>query len=180
MRSRAVIYDRFADLLRYPAGDFTDTVERCRVLLSETYPEAAGQIGEFAETVRLLSPEQRQELFVQTFDLNPVCVLEVGWHLYGDTYDRGTFLVTMRQHMRRLELPEDSELPDHLTHCLEVLGRMDVVGADTFATKSILPALEKMLAGMKGKASPYEYVLKGLEDVLTVDRTRVLEEVKHE
>jgi len=174
------IYDQFAALIRYPSEDYLEAFEKCRAALAAEDPEAAERIGRFAEAVRGLSHEQRQELFVQIFDLNPVCVLEVGWHLYGDTYDRGTFLVTMREHLRRFGLPEDSELPDHLAHALAVLGRMDQDEANQFAAKSVLPALEKMLAGLEGKTSPYEDVLKALWLGLSRRHARVLEEVRHE
>lgn len=174
------IYDQLAALLRYPSEDCREDIERCRVVLAAQDPEAAERIGRFAQAVHGLSHEQRQELFVQTFDLNPVCVLEVGWHLYGDTYDRGTFLVTMREHLRRFELKEDSELPDHLTHVLAVLGQMEQDEANQFAAKSVLPALEKMLAGLEGKSSPYEEVLRALRRVASCRHARGLEEVRHE
>jgi len=178
--AEAPICDLLAALLKYPDGDYLKAIEECQSRLQEEQPGAAGPIGRFARAVRGLSHEQRQELFVQTFDLNPVCVLEVGWHLYGDTYDRGPFLATMRQHMRRFDVKEDSELPDHLTHTLAVLGRMEAQEANRFAAQSILPALEKMLAGLKGKANPYEHVLRAIQAVLLARQARVLQEVKHD
>jgi nitrate reductase assembly molybdenum cofactor insertion protein NarJ len=86
----------------------------------------------------------------------------------------------MRQHMRRFDVPEDTELPDHITHVLAVLGRMESEEANNFAVKSVLPALEKMLAGLEGKDSLYENVLGALQSVLTDRHARVAEEVNHE
>ena len=45
---------------------------------------AASALREFAQAWADLTPEQQQELFVRTFDLNPLCSLEVGWQLYGE------------------------------------------------------------------------------------------------
>ncbi len=42
-----------------------------------------------------------EELYTRTFDLNPVCALEIGWHLFGEDYERGAFLVRMRDQLRR-------------------------------------------------------------------------------
>ena len=38
-------------------------------------------------------PEQIQELYTRTFDINPVCTLEIGWHIFGEDYARGALLV---------------------------------------------------------------------------------------
>lgn len=174
------LYDTFADLLKYPGEDYPQTVERCRRTLEDVNVEAAGYLAGFAEETGGWDTTQLQELFVQTFDLNPVCALEVGWHLFGDTYDRGAFLVKMREELQRHSVTESSEVPDHLTHVLALLGRMEPEEADALATIAVLPAMEKMLAGLEGKKSPYENVLKAIRCVLAGHHASVAEEVKHE
>jgi len=39
-----------------------------------------------------------------TFDINPACALEVGWHLFGEDYMRGQFLVRMREELSKYEI----------------------------------------------------------------------------
>ena len=42
--------------------------------------------GSFVEQHELW---QIEETFTRTFDVNPACALEVGWHLFGEEYARG-------------------------------------------------------------------------------------------
>ncbi len=150
--------DTLAALLAYPSGDRAARIEAAREALRGD-AESLELLEKFAAAVSPLPLEAAQELFIQTFDLSPVCTLEVGWHLYGENYDRGAFLVRMRQMMREHGLAESDELPDHLTHVLQVLGRAEADVQCDFAERSVLPALAKMMAGFKGKGNPFEHVM---------------------
>ncbi len=167
MVTTCTLYDDLAGLLAYPDEGYRERLERCRQALAEHFPEAAALLARFAERTAGLRPEEFEELYTHTFDLNPVCALEVGWHLYGENYSRGDFLVTMRQQLRKFGLPESSELPDHLTHVLPAVGRMEQHEAHQFTTTYVLPALTKMLAGLGQKDSPYTDVLEAVRAVLT-------------
>ena len=173
------ILGKFGEILSYPGEGYIAEVEACRNIASEIDPEAARCLGEFSARVRGLTLEEAQELYVQTFDLNPVCALEVGWQLYGDNYDRGNFLVKMRQELEQYRVAENVELPDHLCHLLPLLARMDAETAGSFARASVIPALNKMLAAFEGKNSPYENVLKGLSRILEVISSDTSQEGHH-
>jgi nitrate reductase delta subunit len=160
------LYDALAGLLAYPDASYARRLSACRQDLADQHPEASQLLDRFAERIASLSAEEVEELYTHTFDLNPVCSLEVGWHLFGENYSRGEFLVTMRQQLRHTGLPESTELPDHLTHVLPALARMEPRQADRFTMKYLLPALEKMLKGLVDKNSPYENVLEALRCVL--------------
>jgi nitrate reductase delta subunit len=151
-------FDALAALLGYPAGDYRSRIQAARESLGGD-AESRELLERFAAAVTPLSQESLQELFIQTFDLSPVCTLEVGWHLYGENYDRGAFLVRMRQQMREHGVAESDELPDHLTHVLQVLGRMEGDAQCDFAERFVLPALAKMMAGFKHKENPFEHVM---------------------
>ena len=111
------------------------------------------------------STKSVEELFTRTFDLNPSCCLEVGWHLYGEDYPRGAFLVNMRQTLAEENLPESAELPDHLSHCLRLLPRLETEDAEAFARKYLLPAIDKILPAME-EENPYTCVLEMLKNLL--------------
>lgn len=174
------ILEMFGKLLSYPGDDYLPEVEACRKAALEIDPEAARCLGDFSARLRGLSVEGVQELYVQTFDLNPICALEVGWQLYGDNYDRGNFLVKMRQELERYGVPEKVELPDHLCHALPLLARMDAATARSFGAASVIPALKKMLAGFEGKESPYEHVLKALSRILESASSDTAQEAEDE
>jgi nitrate reductase molybdenum cofactor assembly chaperone NarJ/NarW len=174
------ILDKLGKLLSYPGEDFLAAVEVCWNAASEIDPEAARCLNDFRSRLRGLSVEEAQELYVQTFDLNPICALEVGWQLYGDNYDRGNFLVKMRQELKRYGVPENVELPDHLCHLLPLIARMDSERARCFGTASVIPALKKMLAAFEGKNSPYENVLKALTRILESASSDAAQEANHD
>ena len=129
--------------------------EQLAVLLS--YPRPEQPWGDFGAE-HGLSLEQLQELYVQTFDWNPATCLEIGWHLYGEQYDRGEFLVKMRQELRRHGLEESAELPDHLSHALRLAARMEPGEAEEFREKFVRPAVEKILPALNG--NPYQRLLR--------------------
>ena len=172
----AAIYDFLADLLRYPGEDYPQRTARCAQALAAKERNAASLLTEFSLRTGELTTEGLQELFTQTFDLDPPCSLEVGWHLFGENYERGAFLVRMRQQMRRFALEESSELPDHLTHVLGVLGRMEPEEAGEFAAACVFPALDKMRAGLAGKNNPFENVLEAIVRLLESRYTRLAPE----
>jgi nitrate reductase delta subunit len=148
--------ERLAGVLTYPEADYERRVEACLALAP---PSAREHVAAFAEYVRPLSTEDAQELFTRTLDLNPVCSMELGWHLFGENYDRGLLMARMRRELAAHDIPENGELPDHLTHALLLLARMEPGPAQDFAGAVVAPAVEKMLAAFAGKQNPYEFLL---------------------
>lgn len=176
----AEVYNALGGLLIYPEHGATTAAARCVAALKGSGSPAIEPVGKFAEHVSQCSEAEIQELFTRTFDINPVAALEVGWHLFGERYERGTFIVKMRQTLRDLEIPESTELPDHLTHVLEALGRMDANDADEFANMFVLPALSKMQEAHKGKENAYTNVLDGISCELKYRHTRSDQGASHE
>lgn len=166
-RPRSEIYDCLSDLLAYPAEAINERSARCVRLLTESDSPALPSMKKFSEYVEGSGVDQLQELYTRTFEINPVTALEVGWHIYGERYERGEFLVKMRQMLRDLDLEESSELPDHLTQTLKALGRLGNDDAKIFAGRYILPAIDKMISGFEGKESAYANVIKGIRCELT-------------
>lgn len=151
--------DSLAALLRYPGPDHALRLDGCLRAVETDLPEGTALLAEFRRRVDGLSTETLQELFTQTFDLDPICSPELGWHLFGEQYERGLFLVKLKQLGRRLGLDDSVELPDHLSSVLELLGRMEPGEAAELARACVLPALEKMRRGLEAKDSPYASVL---------------------
>lgn len=159
METTMISYKHFAKLLAYPSADYADLV------LDLAAHSSDKDISIFAAETSALSREEFEELYTRTFDINPISSLEIGWHLYGETYERGSFLVKMRQLLKSLEIPESTELPDHLSH---VLLALDTLGesneADELANQYVAPALAKILEGFKEKNNPYEHLLLALQN----------------
>lgn len=163
------LLEAFAALLTYPSEGYAERAAVCARALETRWPEAAGLVAGFARAARTMEPWQTEELFTRTFDLNPVCALEAGWHLYGEAYARGAFLVRARDLLRRHGVAESGELPDHLSLLLPLLDRMPQAEASAFARTCVTKALATMVAGFQAADNPYRDVLRALLGVL-VDR----------
>jgi nitrate reductase delta subunit len=139
--------DALAAMFEYPGEDYRARLARCRRTLADADAGLAELLDRFEKAIAGLSTEAQQELFTQSFDLSPACVLDLGWHLFGEQYERGEFLVKLRGLLRDAGLRESAELPDHLTHVLRLLGRMEPEGAEEFAAACVFPALKKARGG---------------------------------
>lgn len=179
MQVPSAIYDLAARLFFYPGAAYREQVERCRQGFAVALPQGEVHLTAFADSLGKLTIEEIEELFTRTFDLNPLCALEIGWHLFGENYSRGEFLVQMRHELRRHELPESTELPDHLSHVLPVLGRLTSAEAGQFAARYVVPALDKMLTGLAGQGNPYESLLAGVRHLAACCPAPVAAEVNH-
>lgn len=158
--SASNIYDALAAVLTYPDENYLVAM---RDAVRTAPPEIEQPLQEFARELEGKDALELQELFTLTFDLNPVCSLELGWHLFGENYDRGLLLVRLRELLRRHGIAESGELPDHLAHALQLIARMDRAARHDFAAAIVLPALGKMLDAVREKNNPYEKVLEAVK-----------------
>ena len=170
MVARSQRYDLLARLLDYPEeGGYAEAVSACMDALEDGYAEAAALLRPLHDRVRAMSRGEVQELYTRTFDINAVCTLEIGWHIYGEDYARGALLVKLREQLRLLNVPESCELPDHLTHVLLLIGRMIGDEADELAARYLLPGLDKMLEGMAEGEHPYRALIQTVSKVVRTD-----------
>lgn len=158
-------YEVLASLLRYPEADYHERVRQCLAGAPEACRE---DLAAFAAGMLSMSVEKAQEKFTATFDLNPNCALDLGWHLFGEKYERGLLLVRMRQELQRYGVAESAELPDHLSHALLLLGRMERDAAADFAGAIVLPALAKLLPAIEAHP-PFDRLLRAIDRCLRAD-----------
>jgi nitrate reductase delta subunit len=80
------LYAKLAVLLSYPGESYYQSCSACEELLRRAPRNVQEEFLQFRDGIGGLSIEEMQELFTRTFDLNPVCTLEIGWQLYGEDY----------------------------------------------------------------------------------------------
>ncbi len=160
------VYDALAQLVGYPTDDTAAQARQAVVELFGHAPELTGPLDAYAVVVAGRTTTELEEIFTRTFDINPTCALEVGWHLYGEEYMRGAFLVKMHQEQRRLNVSTSDELSDHLSHVLATLARMEPEAGDDFARRCVIPAVTTMTDKLTAAESPYADLLFTIYAVL--------------
>jgi nitrate reductase molybdenum cofactor assembly chaperone NarJ/NarW len=155
------VVERLARLLTYPDDSFPAAVAACQAVLARDAAAAAADLDRFAQRVAALTIAQLRELYVATFDLNPRCTLDVGWHLFGDTYDRGALLASLRAELARLEIDEHGELPDHLPTLLRLIDASEPARAAEL-TALVAPAIERLQATLVACDNPYAWLVKSV------------------
>jgi len=168
MRVPTHLIPGIAALLRYPdertpalAGSLADAA------MATGHP-CQEHLEAFALVARSLELRELQELYTRGFDLNPDCSLDLGWHLFGETYQRGQFMAMMRHHLKHHGIDEGGNLPDHLPSLLDLGMKLERQDAMDLVDDCILPALEKILPAHKESA--FLHVLQALFLIFTVDR----------
>lgn len=141
-------YATLANLFRYPSGDeFLTEVETCLQMLEKEHPAAAETLRVFHEHMKGRDTDQRQELFTKTFDVQPICYLDLGYVMFGEDYKRGAFLLSMQSEQQKISNDCGTELPDHICN---VLTLMTISNDETFirelVAKIFQPCLKKMIA----------------------------------
>ncbi len=162
MLATPAVLDSLAKLLAYPTPELTHDASDAEAVLAREDPEAASELVPFVEFCSSHGLGECEELYVTTFDGNAERALEVGWQVFGEQYARGAFLVRMRELMRACGVAETSELPDHLTHVLRVLPRIDAAAARTLVESAVEPALRRILKDLEGRENPYAGVLRAV------------------
>ena len=171
MTSTAPIFDLIAELFEYPNAGYQGRLARVSATLALTDARAANNLKTFAEAIAGHSLAQMEELYISTFDLNPDACLDIGWHLFGEDYARGEFLVKLRQEMRRYGIAGRDELPDSLLTVLPLVARMPDEEAAPFRAGFLLPAVEKIRKAVPVDSNPYANLLSALASLLATETT---------
>lgn len=159
-------FDAIGRLFRYPTEGYLALARELAKSLCTGSSRAAEPMARFADYVASIPPHELEETFTRTFDLNPACAAEIGWHLFGEEYLRGLFMVRIRAEMRERGLEESGELPDHVVHVLAVLAAMEPKPAREFARACVCPAVGKMQRALAEGDPPFRPLVDALAAML--------------
>jgi len=166
MPDTAFVLDVMAELFEYPTAGCQERLAAARAAIAGTNATALERVQVFADAVASRSLPEMEELYIQTFDLNPDACLDIGWHLFGEDYARGEFLVKLRHEMRRYGIAERDELPDNLLTILPLAARMPDEESAPFRARFLRPALEKIRKAVPAETNPYANLLAALAALL--------------
>lgn len=160
------VLDAFSDLLRYPGEGRSVNMPTWIDEIRAGAPDIEGELEPLREYSADHDESALEEVFVRTFENNKERALELGWHLHGENYARGTFMARMRGILRDLKIEESVELPDHVSHMLSVVSHAKPDLAKALARQVVSPALTKIEAGFTQKDNPYYGVIVGLHNYI--------------
>lgn len=161
----ASVLESVAAALEYPrpgAATRLDTAEP----LTGAPPLLASALQELAAYLAAVPAGEAQERYTALFDLNPVCTLHAGYHLFGEDYKRGELLAGLSAELRRAEIPNGTELPDFFPTLLRLAARSDAEAKATLVDYLLLPALAKMTDALKESESSWAEVVRALPSAL--------------
>jgi len=160
------LLDALASITLYPNKDHRRDLNSCLELFTEEHAQARSLLVDYSCQIEPLSLYELEELYIRTFDLNRDGTLDLGWHLFGEDYNRGLFLAKLRQYLRSLDIRESEELPDHASHVLKVIGRMSREEANQFVYACVIPALQ-ILGSQLAEQNPYHRLVHCLVELLS-------------
>ena len=143
------VFEVFAQALGYPAPDRLEALK----ISAESLPssEIKKSFHRYLLQIEALSFGEWEELYTQTFDLNPVVAPYVGYQIWGDSYKRGNFMALLNRGMSEHGISPNGELPDHLAPVLKYLGRTSQPPPELMDV--LEPSVERMQEGLR-KISP--------------------------
>lgn len=143
-------YIAFADLLRYPNRNYSKRANICLAILEEYYPDAAIELKPFVDYMSVHTQDEREELYTRTFDVQPICYLDLGFVIFGEDYKRGAFLLHMQEEQLRAGNDCGTDLSDNICNILTLYTKTkDQALLDELTIKILIPGLEKMIAEFK-------------------------------
>ncbi len=167
MRPSAAVHDAVAALLEYPREDHAALLREQAATIAAGAPDAATHVERYAAEAASQDLTEREELFVRTFDVNAERALEVGWQVFGEQYARGVFLAKLRGMLAEHGVAETTELPDHLTQVLRLLGRVPQEDAHFLIARAVRPAVRRIRADL-GDDHAYAAVLDAVAAVVAL------------
>jgi nitrate reductase delta subunit len=150
--------DRLAALLEYPSATFAAELAACRGNVAALTPEVISGLERFAAAVDGLSTTALQERYTETFDFSAACTLDIGWHLYGERYERGVFLSELRPQLANAGIAEASELPDYLPRVLVLVDRLGPARGAALRPL-VARAVATLIAALGERGSPYAHLV---------------------
>ena len=138
-------FQLLADVLEYPQPGLADAVRECAALLAADNHAAAACLHEFGAFAEETPRGRLEEVYTGTFDLNAACYPYVGYHLFGESYQRSVFMLELNKRYRAHGFTVAGELPDYLAVLLRFLAVCDDAAlSGEIVHEALLPALDHM------------------------------------
>lgn len=158
-----------ARLLDYPGAYLARDISQYLEKLKTCSTAQAKAVEPFVVFCRDHSPEAIQEIYTQTFDMDPSTTLYIGHYLFGETAKRNTFMMKLNEEYQAIgAFSIGSELPDNLGMVLRFLGAThNEEFARPLIHDGIIPALDGLCKNLDKTNNPYVSLVKSIQGFLS-------------
>ncbi len=157
------IFKLFSVLLSYPNKELLESLGDLRLELCNlsAFPTMSA-CGDFLESLDSTPSIVIQEQYTTVFDFSAQTCLNLTYHQYGESSERGPALAFFRQ-LYKIEGYEqsNSELPDYLPVVLEFLSLCSYETCSTILDRHI-PHMDVLAERLKELGHPYHNVMEAL------------------
>jgi len=159
--------DAVACCLEYPDAHTARQARLGANALASDYPLLSAALWSLAVYLERTPPGRAEERYTSLFDVNPVCTLHVGYHVFGDTYPRGEFLAALCAELRTAGVPTNGDLADFLPTLLRLLDRLaEPEDRRSLRQIALLPAVRRMAEALAASKDPWSGILRALPEIL--------------
>ena len=160
------VLDPIASSFDYPSEVSAFAAREAAAALVDLDPAASVAFGALARWLQETDQTDAEEHYTVLFDLEPSCTLHVGYHVYGDAYQRGALMAGLVGELRRAQVDLGTELPDFLPTVLRMLSRVaDDEDRQLFIDRVVCVGLSKMRKELSAVKTPWAAALKALADM---------------
>jgi nitrate reductase assembly molybdenum cofactor insertion protein NarJ len=163
-------YSILAGLFDYPDQKTDDLLDYTSDILQAQYPSVIDTFRQFGELIRGMDLHSREEYFINTFEVEALISMDLGYILFGEDYKRGNFLAMMQQEQTEAGNNLGSELADHLPNVMRLLPLMAVREvAEELAYSIMIPAIREILKKFENAENVYQYAFETVLKIMDTD-----------
>lgn len=163
-------YSILAGFFDYPDHRTDDLLYHAKDILRTQYPLVSDAFMQFQKTITEMDMHAREEYFINTFEVEALISMDLGYILFGEDYKRGNFLAMMQQEQMEAGNNLGSELADHLPNVMRLLPLMpDQEVAAELAFSIMLPAIREILKKFENSDNVYRYAFETVLKVIETD-----------
>jgi len=156
-------------MLRYPDEQLISSLDDLKRALEDLPVSGAKSVClDFLEYFKQASLLRLQEVFTETFDLNPSTCLNLTYHRWGDGKERAGTLIRLKRLYDEagLEMATE-ELPDYLPLILEFIVA-NPNGDSTWIQKEFEVSVRDLSRRLQDKQSPFAGLFAVVEEIFRV------------
>ena len=164
---RSHLLETLARAFEYPDSETASIARQGAGPLAGNHIALASAMWDLAVWLENTPRGEIEERYTGLFDLNPICTLNLGYHVFGDTYPRGELIAGLARELRLRGLNPGQELPDYLPTLLRLLARIQSPeDARLLLSGALLPGLNKAAEALRDSHDAWSDMIRALPPVL--------------